>query len=98
MQFMVESRFAAAPTADILALVPAEQARGGELDAQGVRRHFFLAADMSTTWQIFVVQSRESLDSVLASFPLHPHVTERIIGTRRPCPLVNMEGPAHAVP
>ncbi len=78
MQFMVESRFAAAPTADILALVPAEQARGGELDAQGVRRFLFLAADMSTSWQVFVVESRESLDPVLATFPLHPYVTERI--------------------
>jgi muconolactone delta-isomerase len=78
MQFMVESQFAAPPTAEILALVPAEQACGTELDAGGVRCSFFLAADMSTTWQVFAVESRTSLETLLASFPLHAYLTERI--------------------
>lgn len=37
MMFLVESQFAAVPTADVLALLPAESARGAVLDAEGVR-------------------------------------------------------------
>jgi muconolactone delta-isomerase len=79
MQFMVESHFAAAPTAEILALVPAEQARGAELDTEGVRRNLFLASDTSSVWQVFAVDSRATLDTVLASFPLHAYLTERVV-------------------
>jgi muconolactone delta-isomerase len=79
VQYMVESHFAAAPTAEILALVPAEQARGAELDARGVRRNLFLASDISSSWQVFAVDSRATLDSVLASFPLHAYLTERVV-------------------
>ena len=78
MLFMVESRFAAAPTPEILALLPAEQARGRELDAQGVRRHLFVAADNSASWQVFEVQSREDLDPVLASYPFHSYMSENV--------------------
>jgi len=79
MQFLVESRFATAPIPEVLALVPAEQTRGGELDTQGVRRHLFLAADLSATWQVFTTPSREDLNSVLASFPLHRYLTEQVV-------------------
>ena len=79
MQFMVETQFAAPPTAAILALVPAEQARGAELETEGVRRNLFLASDMSTVWQVFAVDSRASLDTLLASFPLHAYLTERVV-------------------
>ncbi len=79
MQFMVESHFAAAPTAEILALIPAEQARGTELDTEGVRRNLFLASDMSSVWQVFAVDSRATLDTVLASFPLHAYLAERVV-------------------
>jgi len=78
MLFMVESRFAAAPTPDILALLPAEQARGRELDAQGVRRHLFVAADNSASWQVFDVESREDLDPLMASYPFHPYMSENV--------------------
>jgi muconolactone delta-isomerase len=79
MHFMAETHLAAAPTPEILALVPAEQARGVDLDTEGVRRNFFLAWDMSSVWQVFAVDSRTKLDSVLVSFPLHPYVTERVV-------------------
>ena len=78
MRFIVESRFAQAPTAEILALLPAEQSRGREPDAQGVRRHLFVAADNSASWQVFELGSREELDRAVASFPFHPYVTEKI--------------------
>jgi muconolactone delta-isomerase len=78
MRFIVESRFTAAPTPDILALIPAEQARGREFDAQGIRQHLFLPADLSGSWQVFDVESREELDRALASFPLHPYMTDTV--------------------
>jgi muconolactone delta-isomerase len=76
--FLVESRFNAAPTEEILAMLPAEQARGRELDATGVRRHLFLAADNSGSWQVLELGSREEVDRVMESFPFHPYMTEKV--------------------
>ena len=84
MRFIVEGRLAAAPTPELYALIPAETARGKELQAQGVRLHLFIAADMSAGWQVFDVQSRDELDAVLASFPLHPYVTETVTELAEP--------------
>jgi muconolactone delta-isomerase len=78
MHVMVESRFAVAPTPDILEVVPAEQARGRELDAQGIRQALFIASDPAASWQVFDVASREELDRALASLPLHPYVVETV--------------------
>jgi muconolactone delta-isomerase len=78
MQFMVEVRLATAPTPEILALLPAETANGERLDAEGIRKHFFLAADQSVGWQVFDVESRDQLERMLASFPLHPYVSATV--------------------
>jgi muconolactone delta-isomerase len=78
MRFMVESRFTAAPTPDVLALIPAEQARGRELDAQGTRQHLFLPSDLSGSWQVYAVETREELDRLLPPFPLHPYMADTI--------------------
>jgi muconolactone delta-isomerase len=78
MTFLVESQFTAIPTADILALIPAESARGAELDTEGVRLHLFVAADQSKAWQIYRTDSLEELQQILASFPLHQYVTTMI--------------------
>jgi muconolactone delta-isomerase len=75
---MVESRFIAAPTPEVLALLPDEQARGRELDAAGVRRHLFVAADNSASWQVYELASREEVNRVVESFPFHPYMTETI--------------------
>jgi muconolactone delta-isomerase len=78
MRFIVESRFTAAPTPEVLAMVPAEQARGREFDAQGIREHLFLPSDLSGSWQVFKVESREELDRALASLPFHPYVASTV--------------------
>jgi muconolactone delta-isomerase len=70
MRFMVESTSTHALTDDLLALVPAETARGQELDAQGLRHAFYLAADWSRSWQIFEADSVEEVHRALASLPL----------------------------
>ena len=78
MNVIVESRFAVAPTPDILELVPAEQPRGRELHAQGIRQALFIASDLSASWQVFDVESREELDRALASLPPHPYMVETV--------------------
>lgn len=78
MTFLVESQFTAVPTAEILALIPAESARGAALDAEGVRLHLFVAADQSKAWQIYRAASLEELQQILVSFPLHHYVTTTI--------------------
>jgi muconolactone delta-isomerase len=78
MMFLVESQFTAVPTADILALIPAESARGVALDAEGVRLHLFIAADRSKAWQIYRADSLAELEQILASFPLHQYVRTTI--------------------
>jgi muconolactone delta-isomerase len=75
MTFLVESQFTAVPTADILALIPAETARGAALDAEGVRLHLFVAADQSKAWQVYGADSLADLQQILATFPLYQYVT-----------------------
>ena len=78
MTFLVESQFTAVPTADILALIPAETARGAALDAEGVRLYLFVAADQSRAWQVYRADSLAELQQILATFPLHQYVTTTI--------------------
>ena len=78
MRFLVESTFNQAPTPEILALVPAETARGIVLDEQGVRELLLLAADMSRGWQVFRAESLAALQEILDTFPLAPYLTTTI--------------------
>ncbi|MFN8475554.1 MAG: muconolactone Delta-isomerase family protein [Anaerolineae bacterium] len=78
MRFLVESMLNQVPTPEILALIPAESARGVELDGQGIREKLYIAADQPRSWQVFTVPSQAALDEVLASFPLHPYVHETV--------------------
>jgi len=78
MQFMVEIKFAQAPTDEMIALIPAEIARGKELDATGSRLALYLAADLSTAWQIYQAESLAAVQEMIDSFPLTPFVTAMI--------------------
>jgi len=73
MRFFVESSLKQAPTPEILALIPAESARGKELDAQGLREKLYVAADMSRAWQVYVCDTEEEVLAALESFPLHQY-------------------------
>lgn len=86
MRFLVETTFSQAPTPEALALIPAETARGKELDAQGVRDRLYMAADQSRAWQVFDVASAEALEAVLASFPLHAYLSHTITPLADPQP------------
>ncbi len=71
MRFMVEGTPKQALTNEILALLPAETARGKELDAQGLRSAIYVAADFSKAWQIYTADAREDVQRALESLPLY---------------------------
>jgi muconolactone delta-isomerase len=73
MRFLVKSWLKTSPTAEVMALMPAEQARGEALDKQGIREALYLAADQSTAWQVLQCDSRAALEETLQSLPLHDY-------------------------
>ena len=73
MRFLVEMSLNVPPTPEIMALLPAETARGLELDAQGVREHLFIAGDMSRAWRVFQADSPEAAEALIQSFPMAPY-------------------------
>ena len=77
-KFMVEGMLRGRHTAETLALIPAEVARGEELDRQGVRTGLYVAADFSRAWQVYELPSAEAVERVLETFPLHPHLEQTI--------------------
>lgn len=84
MRFLVESSMNIAPTPEIMALIPAESARGLELDAEGVRECLYLAADMSRAWQVFRADTPEAVEAILQSFPLAPYTASTITALADP--------------
>jgi muconolactone delta-isomerase len=78
MQFLVESRFTHVPTDEMLALIPAETARGKKLDAAGIRIALYIAADLSAGWQVYQADSLVEVQAILDSFPLSRFVTTTI--------------------
>lgn len=71
MRFMVEGSANQAVTNEMLALLPAETARGKELDAQGLRSAIYYAADLSKVWQVFMAATQAEVESALESLPLY---------------------------
>jgi muconolactone delta-isomerase len=78
MRYMVESTLKHAHTPETIALIPAETARGQELDALGVRLSLFVAADYSRAWQVYVGESQGEVEQALATLPLHPFLNHLI--------------------
>jgi hypothetical protein len=40
--------------------------------------HLFVAMDMSASWQVYAMYSREAVDAAVASLPLHPSMSETV--------------------
>jgi muconolactone delta-isomerase len=78
MKYLVTSKFNQPPTESIIALIPAEIARGKELDAQGIRLKLYVAADQSGAWQIYQGDTEADVRKAVASLPLHPFVATTI--------------------
>jgi muconolactone delta-isomerase len=78
MRYLVTSKFNQVPTDSIMALIPAEIARGKELDAQGIRLKLYVAADQSAAWQIYQGNTQADVQAAIESLPLHPFVVTTI--------------------
>jgi len=78
MRYLVTSKLKQLPTDAIIALIPAEIARGKELEAQGRRLQLFVAADQSAAWQIYHGDSELDVRQAIETLPLHPFVETTI--------------------
>jgi muconolactone delta-isomerase len=78
MRYLVTSKLNQPSTDSIIALIPAEIARGKELDAQGIRLKLYVAADQSGAWQIYQGDTEADVRKAIESLPLHPFVTTTI--------------------
>jgi muconolactone delta-isomerase len=78
MKYMVQGTPRQRPTAEVLALIPAEVAAGSALDRQGLRAALYVAADLSAAWQVFDAESEAAVRAVLATLPLTPYTDYRI--------------------
>jgi len=78
MQFLTEESFKAPPTPEVQALIPAEIARGKELAAQGLLKHFFMAANNSRMWIVWECASQEALEEIHKTLPLNDYLNTKI--------------------
>ncbi len=78
MRFLTRETFKASPTAEVKALIPAEQAKVKELTERGLIEAVYVAADLSGAWMVWNVDSRAALDEAHNTLPLHPHLNSEI--------------------
>jgi len=71
MKFLASNRMKQAPTEEVMALFPAEQARVAELMAQGILEHLYIAADYSKAWLVLQSDSLDMAHHAVESLPLH---------------------------
>ena len=78
MRFLTKESFKAQPTAEVAALIPAEQAKVKELAQQGVVEAAYAAADKSAMWLIWNCASREALEDLHKTLPMHDYLASDI--------------------
>ena len=71
MRFMVEGTAKQALTDEQMTLLPAETARGLELEAQGLRTAIYVDATFSRVWQVFTADTQEEVQRALETLPLY---------------------------
>ena len=71
MQWMATITFKEKPTAEVLAMLPAERARVAEMVAEGIIGNRYFAADGSKVWFVFQTDSREGVENALNTLPMH---------------------------
>ena len=71
MKWMVTITFKEKPTADVLAMLPAERARVAEMVTEGVIENRYFAADGAKVWFVLQSDSREVIDMALNTLPMH---------------------------
>jgi muconolactone delta-isomerase len=79
MKFMVSASFRPQDRAEILARIPAEQARIQTLREQGTVEALYLSADRLYVWLVMQGESQDQVQKDLESLPLHPYMEVAII-------------------
>ena len=74
MEFMVSVGFRPQDRAEILAHVPAEQARIQKLREQGTVETLYISSDRSHVWIVMRGESQEQVQKDLESLPLYPYM------------------------
>ena len=78
MRFLTTETFKAPPTEEVLAVMPAEQAKVKELTEQGTVEALYVAADQSSAWMVWNVDSQAALEEAHSTLPLHPYLNSEI--------------------
>ena len=78
MRFLTKETFKAPPTAEVQAILPAEQAKVKELTEQGLIDAVYVAADRSGAWMVWNVDSQAALEEAHNTLPLHPYLNSEI--------------------
>ena len=71
MKWMVTITFKEKPSAQVLAMLPAERARVAEMVAEGLIENRYFAADGTQVWFVFQTDSREGVENALNTLPMH---------------------------
>ena len=78
MRFLTRETFGAPPTEEVMKLIPAEQAKIGELAGQGVVEAAYAAADNSAMWLIWNCESKADLEDIHKTLPMHEYLQSDI--------------------
>ena len=78
MRFLTTETFKAPPTAEVRAVIPAEQAKVKELTEEGLIAAVYVAADQSGAWIVWNVDSQAALEETHNTLPLHPYLNTEI--------------------
>lgn len=74
MRFMLTFTWKQPPNEEVMALIPAEEARAKELTEQGIAEAGETAADQSTFWTVWKCASQDELQEALETLPLYKFV------------------------
>ena len=78
MRFLTKETFKAPPTAEVQALMPAEIAKVNELTEQGLLAAVYTAADLTSVWMVWKVDSQAALEETHNTLPLHLYMNNEI--------------------
>ena len=74
MRFMLTFTWKKPPDEEIMAHMPAEEARGKELVEQGIAETAEIAADQSKYWVVWNCQSEDEVRETLRTLPMYEFV------------------------
>ena len=74
MRFMLTFTWKKPPGEEVMAVMPAEEARGRELVEQGIAEEAEIAADQSTYWTVWNCASEDEVQEVLRTLPMYKFV------------------------